>query len=376
MKRVLLAACAVALTVGGLSPVGVSPAVAARASAGTATAYGANANLGGTPLIGQAGLATATLPPGQDVGPNSLLLVPAAPVAVSGTAVGQSSIHPNSDLPTTLEQVTQTTAGPYNARAVGLVEGLDVLAGAPNPIPGLPDLGVSVVSADAVRGEAVGVCRAGQAVYSSTSEVVNLKIGGTPVGLNQPVQQLVDALDNLLQPLSMVADIKRNEVVTNATGTAVNGLHVTVLGGIGVPATTPVIDLVVAHAQVNGLACPPAQCADTVDNDNDGLIDAKDPGCTGPDGNYDPNDDDERNQCTDGIDNDGDGKVDFGNDPGCSSPQDNDETDGTAVSGTGASAGGSGLARTGGDFSTSAPLAFGMSAIALTVVGIRRRSRA
>ena len=31
-------------------------------------------------------------------------------------------------------------------------------------------------------------------------------------------------------------------------------------------------------------------------------------------------------QCSDKIDNDGDGKIDFPNDPGCASPQDNDET--------------------------------------------------
>jgi uncharacterized repeat protein (TIGR01451 family) len=32
-------------------------------------------------------------------------------------------------------------------------------------------------------------------------------------------------------------------------------------------------------------------------------------------------------QCSDGKDNDGDGKIDFGTDPGCASPQDNDERD-------------------------------------------------
>jgi hypothetical protein len=33
------------------------------------------------------------------------------------------------------------------------------------------------------------------------------------------------------------------------------------------------------------------------------------------------------NQCDDGVDNDGDGKIDYPNDPGCTSPTDNDETD-------------------------------------------------
>ncbi len=73
---------------------------------------------------------------------------------------------------------------------------------------------------------------------------------------------------------------------------------------------------------------PPAQCADGRDNDGDGRIDMRDPGCSSP------SDNDERNttpppaQCADGRDNDGDGRIDM-SDPGCSSPSDNDETDAT-----------------------------------------------
>ncbi|MDX6658994.1 MAG: hypothetical protein QOH62_3787 [Solirubrobacteraceae bacterium] len=78
------------------------------------------------------------------------------------------------------------------------------------------------------------------------------------------------------------------------------------------------------------------QCSDGVDNDGDGLIDAADPGCHS-DGNpnnpasYEPGDDSEANggvvgqgagaakpQCSDGKDNDGDGLVDA-KDPGCHS---------------------------------------------------------
>ncbi len=84
-----------------------------------------------------------------------------------------------------------------------------------------------------------------------------------------------------------------------------------------------------------------AQCSDTADNDGDGLVDAADPGChTGNNLNnpYDPNDNDENNpaaggggsgdvtddgdddggdaQCADTRDNDGDGVIDE-DDPGC-----------------------------------------------------------
>ncbi|MCH7568659.1 MAG: SMP-30/gluconolactonase/LRE family protein [Nanoarchaeota archaeon] len=108
-------------------------------------------------------------------------------------------------------------------------------------------------------------------------------------------------------------------------------------------------------------------CSDTIDNDNDGLIDDLDPGCYDS-GAYDPldnnesdvlsecsdffdnelipdgwidypedpgcvdaNDDDEVNtntgfQCSNNIDDDGDGLID-GNDPGCVDWQDDDELD-------------------------------------------------
>src|SRR3989339_649451 len=65
----------------------------------------------------------------------------------------------------------------------------------------------------------------------------------------------------------------------------------------------------------------PAQCADGIDNDNDGATDTADFSCSST------TDTDETNpkaQCQDGSDNDGDGVVD-GQDPGCSGNQDNDE---------------------------------------------------
>lgn len=63
----------------------------------------------------------------------------------------------------------------------------------------------------------------------------------------------------------------------------------------------------------------PAQCADGIDNDSDGLIDLADPGCSSA------SDNDETNsgggggtvtQCNDAVDNDGDNLVDSA-DPGC-----------------------------------------------------------
>jgi large repetitive protein len=68
------------------------------------------------------------------------------------------------------------------------------------------------------------------------------------------------------------------------------------------------------------------QCSDGIDNDGDGLVDfPDDPGCTSPDD--DSEDSPPSPQCSDGRDNDGDGLIDFPNDPGCFSPEADDETD-------------------------------------------------
>jgi large repetitive protein len=65
-------------------------------------------------------------------------------------------------------------------------------------------------------------------------------------------------------------------------------------------------------------------CEDGIDNDGDGLIDEADPGCqvNGQEA-LDP----ELPACSDGADNDGDGLIDYPEDPGCSSPDDDDEYD-------------------------------------------------
>nr|HEX4317520.1 hypothetical protein [Kofleriaceae bacterium] len=74
----------------------------------------------------------------------------------------------------------------------------------------------------------------------------------------------------------------------------------------------------------NGAHAP--QCSDGIDNDGDGLIDfPDDPGCVSAED--DSEDSLPSPACSDGRDNDGDGKIDYPNDPGCYSPDTDDETD-------------------------------------------------
>jgi hypothetical protein len=63
-------------------------------------------------------------------------------------------------------------------------------------------------------------------------------------------------------------------------------------------------------------------CSDNVDNDDDGLIDWRDPECSSPLDNTEG-----VLACANGTDDDKDGLRDFPNDPGCASPEDVDEED-------------------------------------------------
>jgi Tol biopolymer transport system component len=62
-------------------------------------------------------------------------------------------------------------------------------------------------------------------------------------------------------------------------------------------------------------------CSDGTDNDGDGQVDyPNDPGCSSPADNNETNP-----RCNDGVDNDGDGQIDYPGDPGCTSRTDNNE---------------------------------------------------
>ena len=84
-----------------------------------------------------------------------------------------------------------------------------------------------------------------------------------------------------------------------------------------------------AMVSADVLQPPTAECADGVDNDDDGQIDLDDLGCYSVHDN-DESDDPPAAACGDGLDNDTDGFVDFPEDPGCGSNFDDDETDSIA----------------------------------------------
>ncbi len=339
----------------------------AKAAGPAASAFGATVLAGGEEVIPPEPVASVATPPGDAT--ETTVDIPAEPVAISGTLTATANAHKTADIASGLTVVQQAVPGPYNARGLAQIQGLGVLfdvAGA----------GVPIVGATTVRSEAAVVCGATPR-YTANSEIVDLTVGGEPVPVNGPVQDIIDGISGALADsgLNAVVDVQRN-VVTQIPGggIGVDALIVTVLAAAG---DVPLAQIRLAHAEVTAAACPPTtQCSDGTDNDGDGKIDAQDPGChsdgdpNNP-GSYVPSDDDERDapQCSDGRDNDGDGKIDI-LDPGCHSdgnannprsyvPSDNDEAN--AI-----------LPRTGGD--DALPLAAaGLATLAMLGRRLRRR---
>lgn len=323
-----------------LLTVTASPAGADPIGAGEASAFGGHIQLTDQDVVPPTPLAESDLA-GEDVA-ETLVDIPADPVAVSGTLNADAAVHAESDIPSQLTQVSQDVEGPYNASGVALIEGAEVL------VDSIPDE-VSLLTADVIRAEAVAVCRGGTVEYAANSEVINLQLGGEDIPLDAPLSDLLDAIGDGLEEstLNQVLDIQRNVVTPTDDGIAVDALVVTVLAAAG---DTPLATVRLGHAEVGGVTCgAPTECSDGADNDGDGVIDADDPGChtdgdaTNPD-SYDPTDDSEA-----------------------------DEPTGGAIAPGGATPSPERLPATGGDAVSTAGLAAVMAAGALGVGALRRR---
>lgn len=380
--RAVLAVGVVALI--GVGGTGTAIAVADPIGAGTASSFAATVQLGGQDVIPPTPEAKVAAAPFGDDADSTAIPIDATPLAVNGTLIATAAVHQASDLNTTLGQPAsvQAVAGPYNARAVGEIESLQLLL--QDSIPG-----GQLLNAEVVTGEAVAVCAAGAVQYSASSEVVNLQIADQDP-LSGPLNDLVTQISEGLNasPLVDLIDIDVNVVTTTPTGASVDALVVTLLAAAGDP---PLGQVRLGHAEVSGVSCGGGagapQCSDTADNDGDGKIDAADPGChsdgnAGNPGTYVPSDNDEADaaQCADTADNDGDGVIDA-QDPGCHTdgnagnpgsydPADNDEAD-TVVAGASLAKSSAPLPSTGGAVATGLASALGIGALAL--FALRRR---
>ncbi|MGQ0434447.1 MAG: hypothetical protein ACT452_18835 [Microthrixaceae bacterium] len=236
---------------------GGGSAAADPVATGSASAFALQVAANGTDVIAPMPVA-ATAAPAAGETVETVIDIPASPLAVSGTLIARSAVHEASDLASELVQSDQTLAGPYNARAIGQIEGLNVLIDEAIP-------GGALIHADVLRAEAVAVCTAGQVSYSAESEVVNLQIAGDD-SLSGPINDLVDEITAGINasPLAQLVTVEVNVLTITPTGAAVDALVVKLLpAGTGAEATPLVLGRF-GHAEVANVGCAPAAPAPTV----------------------------------------------------------------------------------------------------------------
>jgi hypothetical protein len=108
-------------------------------------------------------------------------------------------------------------------------------------------LGVGVANSTAT-----GTCVGNAAKLSGSSSMADLTLGGVPISLNE----LLEGLQDALQPLGVVVDVKFNEQLTVNGALIVRAAHIKLLGS---NAATPLLDLVLAESKVtaDALTCNP-----------------------------------------------------------------------------------------------------------------------
>ncbi|MCK9247667.1 MAG: hypothetical protein M0P31_01630 [Solirubrobacteraceae bacterium] len=114
-----------------------------------------------------------------------------------------------------------------------------------------------------IKATATARCVAGKPVFEGTSDLTDLKVLGIPVDLDG----LLNALEQALEPLAMLADIDQiNKVTVTADGVVVQPLRLKVLGVGG----TPLVDLIIGETKVGSVGdiCNQGELVDPGDPDN------------------------------------------------------------------------------------------------------------
>lgn len=302
---------------------GLTPAASAAPRPGGAD-FSCRASAVRVQLVGQTLLEPTVANPGD------------APCADGAASI----IAPTAIGPVNIDVANANTAiDPDNLAAAPAVDGDNgrAFASVTNPVV---DVGGVRLTAGVLGATSSYTCRAGQPVAAGSSVVADvlLTVAGQAVPITLPAGNAPFTLE---LPGGLGTLLLNQQTVTNGRITQ-RALE------LRLPANSAIANVVIGDATValTGNPCaaaavtPPAtlpQCSDARDNDGDGLIDARDPGClSGPGGTFNPADNDETNaaapQCSDGVDNDGDGRTDFPSDRGCSSRTDTTERTPTGTS--------------------------------------------
>ena len=249
MRKVLTAAFATAVALSATGPAWADPA---RTS--SAAAFGLQATVLGTQLVAATPVVAVSQPPdtGRTLGENvnATLPVDLQGLAVAGvvTAVGEahraddivpaltSPVGQFSDAVTLTGVNSRGLARAENLNLVGNIPLIDILAGQ------VAQQGL--LSAGSVQAEAVAKCVNNQPVFDTGFNIVDLRVAGAEIPLNDLVATLLTALN-----LPGVITVVQGETgVLPDGGVFINALHVTV----------PLLqaDIIVGHAE----ARMPANC--------------------------------------------------------------------------------------------------------------------
>lgn len=265
MRKVLTAACTVAVALSATSAASADPA---RTS--SAAAYGTTAIVAGSPVIPPTPVASAAAPPDADGERSSVVPVTGGTLTVTGAIVTVAQTRQSDGLlvaltPQALSGAPAGGSDPItllapNARAFGSAANSSVLVSA---IPaGLPadafDLiqaaANSLVSAGVIQAEAVAKCIGGSPQFDTGYNITDLELAGTQIPLaGDLLTQIVNAL-GAGSPLAGLLTVTKGEQLTFADGVGVNALRVQLLGVAGGP---PLVEVVIGHAEVH----MPADCA-------------------------------------------------------------------------------------------------------------------
>jgi hypothetical protein len=110
---------------------------------------------------------------------------------------------------------------------------------------GLPLGGTTVlIGVGAANSTATGSCVNGAPKLDATSSMADLTLGGTPISLNE----LLAGVQQLLQPLGVLVDIKFNEQVRDGHSLIVRAAHIKLLGS---NQAVPLADIVIAESKID-----------------------------------------------------------------------------------------------------------------------------
>ena len=216
-----------------------SPVSAQTASSASGSAFGVE--LKGPVPIGATPAIEAVVPPGNEVHEtDSLIEVPADPLATSFTALVEADASVNPDIEAKLQETIEgefaDAPAKWHGRGFAITEDLVAVTGQ--------------VTADVIESESVAGCDGRDPVLGSAARILNLSLGGQdiPVINPSPNQTLIDQAGIRIVFWETNWDPATGGT-TDGEPLFTNALRVTAPGGV---------DLVVSHSEATVANCRPA----------------------------------------------------------------------------------------------------------------------